>query len=284
MAPTYDPDDEDTQEHQVAPRYPDAAPAAGEVREQAAHPSQPPAEQSADAGPAAPWSAPTAPWPASGQQWQQTPQSGEPWQQQPAQPWQQSPQQPPQGQWQQPPQGQWQAQGQQTGPPGWSAQPEYAGGGYASSPLVTIAAIVLLVFGLLTTLIGALGVAVGGFFEQALREARQQGAIPGLEEIDLAGVGDIIVVAFVIVLIIGILHLASAVGIFMHKQWARILGIVLAVLGTLIGVLGLVGGSSVAGGMDGSELAFPIAIAVGYGFSLFALIAGNNHFRRRYTR
>lgn len=282
MAPTYNSDDEDTQEQQAAPRYPDAAPAAGEAQDQPAYPSQSP-EQPADATPAAPWSAPTAPWPAAGQQWQQTPQSGEPWQQQPAQPWQQSPQQPPQGQWQQPPQGQWQAQGQPTGPAGWSAQPEYAGG-YASSPLVTIAAIILLIFGLLTTLMGALGVAVGGFFETALREARDQGAIPGLEEFDLSAIGDVIVVIFVIVLIIGILHLAAAIGIFLHKQWARVLGIVLAVLGLLLGLLGLVGASNAAAGMDGSELAFPIAMAVGYGFSLFALIAGSNHFRRRYTR
>jgi hypothetical protein len=28
----------------------------------------------------------------------------------------------------------------------------------------------------------------------------------------------------------------------------------------------------------------PIAMAVGYGFTLFALIAGSSHFRRRWTR
>lgn len=291
MAPDHDRDDEDTREHPAAPRYPDAAPPAEQAGDEAPSAYVPPPDQG-----------------ATGQSWQQSQQPGQQWppadqqqwpaggSQQPGQAWQQpaeptqqptggwqQPQQPPAQPWQQPPNQVWQ-QPQQP-PSQWGAAPAWGpeaqyDAGYPTSPMVAIAAIVLLVFGLLVTLIGGLGAALGGVIENALRELAET-ETTGLEGFDLSGLSDVFLVIFGILLVIGILHLVSAIGIFLHKQWARVIGILLAVLGTLIGVLGLVGASNVAASMDGSEWIVPIAMAVGYGFVLFALIAGSSHFRRR---
>jgi hypothetical protein len=329
MAPDHERDDEDTREHPVAPRYPDAAPPAGEpASPEAAADGTPEGSDPAEAQDRTDtWAAsqqepptdaqPTAQWPQQeqqdqqwqgrqqwqdqqaqpGQQGQQWPQAGQQWpgdagRQQPAQSWQQpgqGPQQP--AQWQQPqpqqqPQ-QWQQPAHQwqqptpAGGPDWG--PEYREAGYPTSPMVAIAAIVLIVYGLFVTLIGGAGVALSGLADQMVREAQRQG-LEGLEGIDITAIADVFVVIFAFVLVIGILHLLSGIGIFLHKQWARVIGIVLATLGTLFGVLGLVGAANVPQGLQGSEWIFPVALTLGYGFTLFALIAGSSHFRKRWTR
>ncbi len=233
--------------------------------------------------------------PPSGQPWQEPPPSGQPWQQPPAQPaqptgqpWQQPPQQPiPSEGWQQPqppaPGQPWQQQ-----PPAWTGQ---SGWGqpdaarrqqppYGSSPLAILAAVVLLIFGAFLTLIGGVGVLAGSLLDDAtMRQAREQ-----LSEINpTIRVEDVIAllgVVFGFLLVLGILHLVSAIGVFLHRQWGRIIGILVAVLGTLLGVL-MVTGAAQAGVR--ADLTLPLIIAIAYGFSLFALIAAGNHFRRRWS-
>jgi len=277
MPPDHHTDDDDTQEHSQGPDYRPAP--AGPASEPGTGTSASP-EWSSQAGEQpAPWQQPSSQpgqWPEQPQQgWgQQQPTQGG-WQPQGAQPpagWQQPPQ--PQAGWQQPPQ--WQPQ-QGWGQAGyWPAAPEYA-----NNPLVVVSGIILIVFGVLTTLIGLFGMIVGSFAATFLEEYIPPEAALDL---DIRAVTTVLLVIFGIVLVIGILHFLSAIGIFLHKGWARALGIILAVLGLLLGVVGAVGVAQEAASATeaGREAVVPIIVAVSYGLTLFALIAGGNHFRRRY--
>jgi hypothetical protein len=167
-------------------------------------------------------------------------------------------------------------------PSGWGGQqtwgaPPYAE--YGSSPLVVLGGVVLLVFGLLFLLAGAGVLAAGGLIEQAFIEA---GPLPELEGLTPRAIRDFAVVGGAIVLVIGILQTVSGIGIFLHKQWARFIGIAFAGLGTLLGVLSLVGAVGARGTRGGGgDLTVALVLGVAYGFTLFALIAGGGHFTRR---
>ena len=264
MPPSSDPQDEDTHEGPTQPTLP-AAPRPG---------GAPSAEPEGE--PATPaWTSqqPAAQWqePARGEQRQQPP---------PAQQWQQ-PQ--PGQQWQQPYQGQhWQQP-----PPGWPAQYGWDQAGYwapvatyPTNPLVVIAGVVLLIIGVLVTLIGTIALLAGAMLTSILEELTSAEFIPMA---DVTGFTTVILVVAGIILLVGILHLISSLGIFMHKGWARAIGVVLAVLGTLAGVLGIVSGLEVGGAEPEGGVGAAVVTAVGYGFTLFALIAGGSHFERRYA-
>jgi len=267
MPPDHHPDDEDTQEHSQPPDYRNTA-----HEPAATGPPQSPDWSSQAGGQPAPWQQPASPasqWPEQPEAEQQPPQVG--WQpQQPQAGW---PQQPQAG-WQQQPQ--WQPQ-QGWGQPGyWPAAPEYP-----NNPLVVVAGIILVVFGVLATLIGLFGMVVGSFAATLIEEYLPPEAAL---EFDFRAFATFLLLIFGIILVVGILHFLSAIGIFMHKGWARAIGIVLAVLGLLLGVVGAVGvaQAAVSAAEAGSEAVVPVIVAISYGLTLFALIAGGNHFRRRY--
>lgn len=110
-----------------------------------------------------------------------------------------------------------------------------------------------------------------------------------LEEFDptMAGMGDLIaafaLVLSIVFIVIAVLNVVAAVGIFTHRSWARWLGIVLAALGVAIGVLALLG-------LSGDPLAVPtdavfaLAWLIAYAFVIAALAAGSAHFRPIGTR
>jgi hypothetical protein len=152
---------------------------------------------------------------------------------------------------------------------------------YPANPLVVLAAMVLLVFGLAVTLVGVLGLIGGVFLVAVLGDLlTTELAIA----VDLDAFATVALVAFGIVLIGGVLHLLSSIGIFMHRSWARAIGVLLAALGTMLGGVGiaLVMQDAFPGQDVGRALTVPAIVAVGYGLTLFALIVGGNHFRRRY--
>jgi hypothetical protein len=84
------------------------------------------------------------------------------------------------------------------------------------------------------------------------------------------------------VLILGVVHLATALGLFVHRNWARVLGAVLATPGVIIAagaayatfVLVEPSRGQVAGAAVG------IVFFAGYTYSLLALVVGGEHFRR----
>lgn len=161
--------------------------------------------------------------------------------------------------------------GAEAHPPGyWTGSPQYG-----TSALAVIGAVALLIIGGLLTVISALVIAVGA------------GGTALLEEIDpsLIGLGGAIataiVVVFGILLVLGILHIVAAIGVFVHKSWARWTGVVLAVLGLMLGLLMLLGSTNAPTATSG-DLIVVIVWLVAYGAALIGLVAGGEHFQPRY--
>ncbi len=71
----------------------------------------------------------------------------------------------------------------------------------------------------------------------------------------------------------------AGIGVLAHREWARIIGIVTAVLGTLVGALAVI---RVIAEPHPAALVFALALFGGYALALFGLIAGAAQFRRYY--
>jgi hypothetical protein len=170
------------------------------------------------------------------------------------------------------PQQQQQAWGQQ--PTYWNAgaAPEY---GYKTSILAVIAGIVLLLYGLLATLAGIGLIAVSNFagsFTDSLGSSLADAVTKS------------IVIVGAVVLIIGILHLLSALGVWLHKSWGRILGILFAILGTLFGLAAVAGAAQKNTGVSttttGNSMVVALVFLISYAFVLVVLIIAGGHFRK----
>ena len=93
-----------------------------------------------------------------------------------------------------------------------------------------------------------------------------------------------------ILVIVGIIHLIAAVGIFGHRRWGRAFGIVLGILGVL-GALGIftfaagfeamdVGLNDAIQGEENSVAASLFVLAC-YGLVLVGMITGRRHFKKK---
>lgn len=147
---------------------------------------------------------------------------------------------------------------------------------------VAIASVILGFFGVFFTLMGLIALLGGGPLADLIR---QQGTVSA---IDLDQMLQAFTVVGIIGLVLGIPHLLAAIWAPLHRNWARVLGIIVAVLGCLLGVLALLGsqGSSTQSLPDGTTVTTtgsPIATAllffVPYGFTLIALLLSRRHFR-----
>jgi hypothetical protein len=72
----------------------------------------------------------------------------------------------------------------------------------------------------------------------------------------------------------------GAVGVFVHKAWARWTGLVAAVIGLLFGALMLLGLTE--GPTGGADVLIVLVWVAAYGFATYGLAAGGEHFRPRY--
>ncbi len=153
------------------------------------------------------------------------------------------------------------------GQAGWGAPPAPARPG-----TVTAAAIVLIVLGVLAAILGLfflLGASLIGSGTQ----------LPGL---DIAGatrgaLAGVLVVFGGVMIAFGILEVLSGINIFSAKGWARILAIVLSVIGGLIGVLALI--PSRDPDMASGPI-FGIIVLVAYAFVIWALATTGRYFTR----
>jgi hypothetical protein len=148
--------------------------------------------------------------------------------------------------------------------------------GKGTSILAIIAGIPLLIYGLLVTMGGAALIVIKSFVDDVIRQASVDPSVA-------QSVRDAFVVVAAIVLIIGILHVLAAIGIWAHKGWGRALGIMWGVLGTLIGLASLgarstttINGTTTSGAFGGA-----LFILVPYGFVLIAMIIGGSQFHRK---
>lgn len=194
----------------------------------------------------------------------------------PQQPYQQPAAYPPQQAWQQPgqptgwvqPQGEYWAQG--GGPGVWA---------YKTKVLAIIASLWLLLTGLIATLGGAAAFAVGsGRLTTFLRDN-------GATQANIDALVGAVSVLGVFFLVCGILLLLSALGIWFHKSWARVIGIIFSVLGLLISLPFLAAGSMTSTLSDGriaTTNLSPIGVVfvVLWGLTLLFLIISGGHFHK----
>jgi hypothetical protein len=146
---------------------------------------------------------------------------------------------------------------------------------YQTSAMVALAGIILLIVGLLLTLSAAAGLSLDRVLDDVVRQARREGVElnrQALRQIVSAVVGGFLVV--------GVLHLLVALGVFLHRQSARFVGVALAV--ALLGVLWVAAGLAAQQTEFATEAIGVALVFTGlYGYTLIALAAGGGHFRRR---
>jgi hypothetical protein len=136
---------------------------------------------------------------------------------------------------------------------------------------VVAAGIVLLVMGLLLTLAAVVLVAlvVGG-----------EGPFGQIDPPANAGQALFSAIAVaVIVLGPALIHIAAAIGIFGRKDWGRLLGLVTAWLGLVVGLMVLIARLNAQPLLP--ALAPTVVAVLAYGFTFAALLLRSEHFTQR---
>lgn len=144
---------------------------------------------------------------------------------------------------------------------------------------VVFGAVVLLVFGA----VEALGGTVGAVFAGSLRRIFDQALRGEGVRIEQGSLLSVVTGFFIVLLLLGVLHLAAAIGMLAHRTWGRFLGFLLATLGTASAGLLLVRAIEPHAGRQMSVIAV-LAVLLPYLVTLLALLFPGGHFRQRYSR
>jgi hypothetical protein len=175
---------------------------------------------------------------------------------------------------------------------GWSQYQPQAAAGWprerGTPGSVLLVGIVLLIFGLLIGLGGVILVFASSFLEQMgtlgtpIVDPETGEAIDA--EVALGMVEGFVVGFGIVLLVVALGHLAAGIGIMRRSGWARVLGILLAVIGVLIWGLAVLG-SLAALGQPGAEDAIggvivTAVVAVIYLWSFIVLLRRGEVFRR----
>jgi hypothetical protein len=181
---------------------------------------------------------------------------------------------------------------QQPGQPYAYAQPgqeqyyEQGQGAYNRSFMAVLAAWVLLTWGLVFGMIGAIVL-----WLNTVTDLIPETVVLSEDVLDLAARADDQIIAVGgIALIIGLMHLIGSMGIFAHRSWGRAFGIVIGFLGILAG-LGIITVSAGFEAMDvgldeaikGEEesLAASLLVLGSYLLVFLAMFVGRRHFRKK---
>jgi len=160
--------------------------------------------------------------------------------------------------------------------PQWSPPPQQPtgwGGPGAMGPAprptgVTLAAIYLIVMGVLIGLVGGCAAAAGGLIGSG------DSQIPGL-----GGLGAVVGGIGIVIAIIGILAVVAGAGALGGKSWGRWIGIVISVIFAILLILGGITSLSVQNGMTGAI--FNLVLGVLFALSAWALIQATAFFAAR---
>lgn len=146
-------------------------------------------------------------------------------------------------------------------PPGLPARPSS----------VTAVTIVLIVLGVLTAILGLFVLLAASIVTSGM-------AIPGLEEFQgsTGAIGGILVVIGGVVIAFGVLEVVSGINLLSARSWARILGIVLAVVAGLFALLGAIPNQNAA---NGSPLVSIVLLAA-YAYVIWILATSGRYFTR----
>ena len=144
--------------------------------------------------------------------------------------------------------------------------------------LVIVAALFLLLAGVLTVLVGAglfLGGNVLGQLDTTDTGSGVFGAIGGF----VAGVA-------VVVIVWALLEILGAFGMLFRRGWGRAIGFIVGIIGAiftglaLLASLSSLGSLDSAGGSTGAGVAVILVVFLGYVLTVYATIRGGGHFRR----
>jgi len=160
-------------------------------------------------------------------------------------------------------------------PPPYVAGPSPAASGTMQRPgMVTGAAITMIVLGALIVLVGLfvliVGVFVGGAANQFNVQFSELGGMAG-------AVAGVIIVIALIFLAVGILDIVAGANVLGGRSWARITGIVLAV------IIGLVSLSGLFGDRNGGGIVLGIIVVAANAFIIWALATTGSWFAARAT-
>lgn len=134
--------------------------------------------------------------------------------------------------------------------------------------VVTVASVILIVLGTLVSLLGIF-VVLGG----ALIGSGIELDVPGLT----AAVGGFVAVVGAIVLAFGLIELLSGIFALLGRAWARIVAIVIAVLGGLIALGGIFGSRTA----DASGPIVNLVLLACYVFVVWAMATSGRYFAER---
>jgi hypothetical protein len=136
---------------------------------------------------------------------------------------------------------------------------------------VTAAAVLLIVLGVLVGVFGVLSLLAGALFPSVsdTPEFRQQfGEVSG-------ALGGLLLTVGAIVLAYGALQVVAGIFVLPGRAWARIAGLVVAVLGTLFSLVGVLPGESGAG----ASIVF-VALLAAYAYAAWVLASTGWWFSR----
>ena len=135
-----------------------------------------------------------------------------------------------------------------TDPP-WNAQPMAPPAApivQSTSGAVVAAGVILLVIATLVAIVAAFAIFAGVMMDQMQGLMAQSGLTEEERRAALA-VGRTFVIVFGgVALVIALAHLVSGIGVLRRRGWARIVGLVLGVIGVLVWTLGLLGNAVAA--------------------------------------
>ena len=140
--------------------------------------------------------------------------------------------------------------------------------------MVTSAAITMIVLGALIALLGLFFAFVGAFVGGAANELNSQPAFPGMA----GAVAGVLIVFALILLAVGILDIVAGANVLGGRGWARITGIVVAVIVGLFGLLGLFGGGD---SRTGGSIVVSLIVVAANAFIVWALATTGSWFAAR---
>jgi hypothetical protein len=165
-------------------------------------------------------------------------------------------------------------------PPAPSAWPAASTGGTVVAPvarpgLVTAAGVVLIVLGVLTLVIGVFGIIGAAAFAGVAGSLGETADAPAGFGNMMGAFAGLVVVVVILVLAWGVLQIVAGAKSLSGRNWARITGIVVGVIGALLFLAGLTNPDA------GNGIFVNIAIAAAYVFVVIALAMGGSWFRAR---
>ena len=159
---------------------------------------------------------------------------------------------------------------------GWVMPASVAPGPGRVSGLVIVAALFLLVIGVLTALAGAILFLGGSLLGQVANAETNIGVFGALGGF-IAGVAALVIVW-------ALLEIFGAFGMLLRRGWGRAIGFIVGVIGAIFTGFALVASLASLGGADSGSAAGGVAVVLvvflGYLLTVFALLRGGGHFRR----